>query len=170
MERGPGGSRAGGDQRWSSNINGQTLPEATPDKLVVQRYLRLDPFDPGKLTLSTSVIWKAATYGSLFNRPYSLAPDYTLLNFRLTFRDAKDRYSVIGYVNNALDAQGFDGATGTLLQTGTAPGAIPGIPEIILNNRSYTAPRDVRGRVPVPLPLGGSPARLRPAWTQISNV
>ena len=97
-------------------------------------------FDPGKLIFSTTVVWKAATYGSLFNRPYSLAPDYTLVNFRLTWRDAKDRYSVIGYVDNALDAQGFDGATGTLLQTGTAPGGTP-VPEIILNNRSYTAPR-----------------------------
>ena len=122
------------------NINGQTLPEATPDKLSFNGIYVCGLRSRETDHLSTTVVWKAATYGSLFNRPYSLAPDYTLLNFRLTWRDAKDRYSVIGYVDNALDAQGFDGATGTLLQTGTAPGGVPN-PEIILNNRSYTAPR-----------------------------
>jgi len=141
---GPGGTlvqetRGPGVTNLSQNINGQTLPEATPDKISFNG-IYVWTFDPGKLILSTTVVWKAATYGSLFNRPYSLAPDYTLLNFRLTFRDAKDRYSVIGYVNNALDAQGFDGATGTLLQAGSAPAGVPN-PEIILSNRSYTAPR-----------------------------
>jgi iron complex outermembrane receptor protein len=128
-----------GGANISQNINGQTLPEATPDKVSFNGIYTWT-FDPGKLILSTSVIWKAATYGSLFNRPYSLAPDYTLVNFRLTWRDAKDRYSVIGYVNNATDALGFDNATGTLLQAGTTPAGTPN-PEIILSNRSFTAPR-----------------------------
>jgi iron complex outermembrane receptor protein len=137
---GPGGTliqETRGAANISQNINGQTLPEATPDKISFNGIYTWT-FDPGKLILSTSVIWKAATYGSLFNRPYSLAPDYTLVNLRLTWRDAKDRYSVIGYVNNATDALGFDGATGTLLQAGNVAGTVP---ERILSLHSLTAPR-----------------------------
>src|SRR4029077_2432631 len=109
---------------------GQTLPEATPDKVSFNG-LYTWTFDPGKLIFSTSVIWKAATYGSLFNRPYSLSPAYTLVNFRLTWKDAQDRYSIVAFVNNATDALGFDGSTGTLLQAGNVAGTVP---QIILNN------------------------------------
>ena len=65
-------------------------------------------FEPGKLILSGSYIWKDATYGVLFNRPYALAPSYDMANFRATFKDAKDRYDLIAYVNNVFDKQGYD--------------------------------------------------------------
>ncbi|HVM99505.1 MAG TPA: TonB-dependent receptor [Caulobacteraceae bacterium] len=128
-----------GGAALSQNITGQTLPEATPDKVSFNG-LYTFTFDPGKLVFSTSVIWKSATYGSVFNRPYSLSPAYTLVNFRATWTDKDNRYSVIGFVNNAFDERGFDNSTGTLLQAGTAPAGSPN-PQIILHNFSLTAPR-----------------------------
>jgi iron complex outermembrane receptor protein len=121
----------------TQNLVGQTLPQSPPDKLSFNG-LYTWTFDPGKLIFSTSVIWKSATYGSLFNRPYDLSPSYTMVNFRLTWRDAKDRYSVVGFVNNAFDDRGFDGTTGTLLQ---AANAATGAQQDILTNESLTAPR-----------------------------
>ena len=123
----------------AQNITGQTLPESPPDKISFNGLYTFD-FDPGKLTLSTTVIWKSATFGSVFNRPYSQSPSYTLVNFRATWTDRANRYSVIAFVNNAFDSNGYDGSTGTLLQTGTAPAGVPN-QELILHNFSLTAPR-----------------------------
>jgi iron complex outermembrane receptor protein len=128
-----------GGSALAQNIVGQTLPEATPDKISFNG-LYTFTFDPGKLILSTTVIWKGATYGSVFNRPYSLSPDYTLWNLRATWTDKDNRYSVIAFINNVLDSNGYDGSTGTLLQAGTAPAGSP-IPQQILHNFSLTAPR-----------------------------
>ncbi|HEX3407988.1 MAG TPA: hypothetical protein VHS81_12175, partial [Caulobacteraceae bacterium] len=75
-------------------------------------------FDPGKLTLSGSLIWKDKTYGDIFNNPLNLAPAYYTLNFRAVWDDAKDRYSIIGYVNNATDTIGYDNVTQTTLFPG----------------------------------------------------
>jgi iron complex outermembrane receptor protein len=139
---GPGGTmvqETRGGAALAQNINGQTLPEATPDKISFNG-LYTFTFDPGKLILSTTVIWKGATYGTVFNRPYSLSPDYTLWNLRATWTDKDNRYSIIGFINNVLDSNGYDGSTGTLLQAGTAPAGSPN-PQIILHNFSLTAPR-----------------------------
>ena len=53
----------------------------------------------------------------MFNRPYALAPSYGEANFRLTFNDAKDRYTVIAFVNNAFDTVAYDRQFGSLLNS-----------------------------------------------------
>jgi iron complex outermembrane receptor protein len=126
-----------GGSALAQNINGQTLPESPPDKISFNALYTMK-FDPGNLVFSTSVVWKSATYGAVFNRPYDLAPAYTTLDFRLTWKDAMDRYSIVGFVKNATDAHGFDGATGTLLQAGNTAGTVP---QVIDQSLFLTAPR-----------------------------
>jgi iron complex outermembrane receptor protein len=123
-------------------LKGQKLPEATPNKFSANA-LYTWTFDPGKLTLSASYIWKDDTYGSLFNRPYALAPSYNEADFRVTWADAAGRYKVIAFVNNAFDEQGFDRQTGTLLQTGLISATTPALnrPESIVNNVGLIPPR-----------------------------
>ncbi len=128
------------------NLKGNKLPDSAPNKFTVNA-LYTWSFGPGKLTLSGTYIWKDSTYGTLFNRPYSLAPSYDQANFRLTWADAKERYKVIAFVDNAFNSTGFDGQSGTLFAAGTpittsTGGATSGgLAETILRNPSLIAPR-----------------------------
>jgi iron complex outermembrane receptor protein len=138
----PGASTAGctnavGATALVQNLNGQKLPEAPPNK-VSANALYSWTFDPGKLTLSGTYIWKDATYGSLFNRPYSQAKAYNEADFRLTWADAGGRYKVIAFVANAFDTQGYDRQTGNLLKVGSLA---TGAPEIIVENQGLIPPR-----------------------------
>ena len=122
----------------TQNLKGQKLPESPPNK-VSANALYTFTFDPGKLILSASYIWKDSTYGSLFNRPYAKAPSYDIANLRATFKDAKGRYDLIAYVNNVFDQQGYDRQTGSLLRAAGVPSA--GTPEAIVSNVGLIPPR-----------------------------
>jgi iron complex outermembrane receptor protein len=99
------------------NLQGSQLPEAPPNKVSFNgQYVWT--FDPGKLTFSASVIWKDKTFGDIFNNPLNQAPAYYTLNLRAVWDDAKDRYSIIGYVNNVTNTLGFDNVTQTTLFPG----------------------------------------------------
>jgi hypothetical protein len=125
----------------TQNLKGNQLPEAPPNKVSLNGLYSWS-FEPGKLTLSATYIWKDATYGSLFNRGYAKAPAYNEADFRLTWADSKGRYNVIAYVNNAFDELGYDGQTGTLLRAGTAATSInPETAEVIVRDPSLIAPR-----------------------------
>ncbi len=120
----------------AQNIKGQTVPSATPNKISFNTLYTFH-FDPGRLTLSGTVIWKDGTYYSVFNRPYNFAPQYAVANFRAVWSDAKDRYNVILFVNNVFNTLGSDGSAGTLLlaeQAGVAPDIVTG--------RALVAPRE----------------------------
>ncbi|HEY3797528.1 MAG TPA: TonB-dependent receptor [Caulobacteraceae bacterium] len=124
----------------TQDLTGESLPQATPNKFSINGLYTLT-FDPGKLTLSGTVIWKDKTYGSLFNRPYAQAPAYSQVNLRATFTDTKDRYSVILYGNNVFNTLGSDGTTGSALlseSTAAAEGFSP--TNFIVENESLTAP------------------------------
>jgi iron complex outermembrane receptor protein len=121
----------------TQNLKGQKLPEAAPNKVSLNA-LYSWTFDPGKLTLSASYIWKDATYGSLFNRPYAKAPAYDEADFRLTWAGANAHYKIIAFVANAFDEKGYDRATGSLLQTGNP---VAGVPEAIISNIGLIPPR-----------------------------
>src|SRR5262249_55463726 len=84
----PGSNTQGGAPLPSGvnpkNLPGATLPEAPENKVAFNGQYAFH-FEPGTLTLSASYIWKDATYGSIFNRPLSLAPAYSIVNLRATW-------------------------------------------------------------------------------------
>ncbi|HZZ67820.1 MAG TPA: hypothetical protein VFE18_06580, partial [Phenylobacterium sp.] len=132
----PGASTSGcantpGAPVQTQNLKGQQLPESPPNKVSANAIYTWN-FEPGKLTASVSYIWKDATYGGLFNRPYDLAPAYDQVNLRAVWSDRNDTYNLIAYVNNVFDTQGFDGAVGNL----QAPGFITSSFSL-LNPRTY---------------------------------
>ncbi|HEX3886823.1 MAG TPA: TonB-dependent receptor [Phenylobacterium sp.] len=132
----PGASTSGcnntpGAAVQTQNLKGQQLPESPPNKVAANAIYTWN-FEPGKLTASASYIWKDATYGGLFNRPYDLAPAYDQVNLRAVWSDKNDTYNLIAYVNNVFDKEGFDGAVGNL----QAPGFITSSFSL-LNPRTY---------------------------------
>jgi iron complex outermembrane receptor protein len=137
----PGANTSGcknavGSTAIAQNIQGQTVPSATPNKVSFNTLYTFH-FDPGQLTLSGTLVWKDGTYYDVFNRFYNFAPQYTEVNLRAVWSDAKDRYNVILFVNNVFNTTGYDGAAGTLL-LGEQLGAKPNI----LDSFALTAPRE----------------------------
>jgi iron complex outermembrane receptor protein len=117
----------------SQNVVGQEIPGAVPNKVSFNAVYTFN-FEPGKLSLSGSIIWKDATYDSVFNRPYTLQPPYDQVNLLANWSDAKGRYNIILFCNNLFNSIGYDGAAGVLLGT-------TGTKEDILSSPFLTAPR-----------------------------
>jgi iron complex outermembrane receptor protein len=89
------------------NLVGSTLPESPPNKVSLNALYTLT-FDPGKLVLSASYVWKDKTYGVIFNNPQNLAPAYSQVNVRAEWDDAKDRYNLSFFVDNLFNTTGYD--------------------------------------------------------------
>jgi iron complex outermembrane receptor protein len=122
----------------TQNLKGQTLPEAPPNKVSLTGIYTLN-FDPGKLALSGSYIWKDKTFGTLFNRQYSEAPELNQVNLRAIWTSANDNWNLIAYVDNVLDRTNRDSRSGSLLQAPTAPGQVGvlSINDALVNPRTY---------------------------------
>jgi iron complex outermembrane receptor protein len=134
----PGANTQGCTQNSATlvqNIVGQTIPGATPNKVSVNAIYTWS-FDPGKLSLSGSVIWKDNTYDSIFNRYYSLQPQYTQVNLLLAWAGANKHYNINLFCNNLFNTLGYDGAGGLLLGDGYY-----GKSENIISDPLLTAPR-----------------------------
>jgi len=120
----------------TQNLKGNQLPEAPPNKFSLNVIYTFQ-FDPGKLALSGSYIWKDRTYGSLFNRPYNLAPSFNQFNFRAVFTSANENWNVIAYIDNAFDAKNRDSRTASLVQAPTLDATgqvVPGSGVLTLND------------------------------------
>ena len=104
------------------NVNGQTVPQSPRHKVAVNANYTWR-FVPGALNLSSSYIWKAKTYDSIFNEPYYLAPSYSQVDARLTWNDASDRYTVFLYGKNLANRIGYSNVDAQAVlfnQNGTA--------------------------------------------------
>jgi iron complex outermembrane receptor protein len=92
------------------DMAGNRLPNQPRHKAVVNGSYVFN-LAPGDLTLSATYAWKGETYYSIFNRHYNLADSYGVWDFRATWNDADDRYSIVGYVRNATDELVIDGVS-----------------------------------------------------------
>ncbi len=90
---------------------GNTIPES-PRNRVTSNGNYTWHFTPGSLNYSLSYIWKSATYGSIFNQPWNLAPKYSQVDSRLTWTDAADRFTVFAYVKNLQNKTNADAVLG----------------------------------------------------------
>ena len=115
------------------NLKGEQIPNAIPNKVSFNTLYTFN-FEPGKLTLSGTVLWQDATYDAVFNRSYNLEPPFSTVNLRATWNSADGHYTVIAFMDNVFNTVGFDGAAGVLLATS-------GSAEDILSDPALTAPR-----------------------------
>jgi iron complex outermembrane recepter protein len=105
------GLPGGGFQRIQS-LKGNDLPNAPRNKIAIAANYTWN-FEPGSLTASLSYSWRDNAYGSLFQRWYNRAPTWDQVDARVLWKDADDRFEVIGFVKNIFDDIGYDqGATG----------------------------------------------------------
>jgi iron complex outermembrane receptor protein len=133
-----GAPTASGQQAQS--LVGQTVPESPRNKVGINGNYTFD-FASGSLNFSTSFFWKDATYQSVFNRPYSLAPSYTQVDLRLSWTDVSRRFTLIAYAKNVFDTLGYDGASGTEVTPSFLGGTVPA--GTVARTVSLTPPRTV---------------------------
>jgi iron complex outermembrane receptor protein len=120
----------------SQSVHGQNVPQSPKNKASLNANYRFE-FEPGSLTLSASDTWKDATYFSIFNRSYNLAPSYYQVDVRATWADTANRYSIVGYIRNATNSRGYDGYNGALVGQSYTIGG----PQTVGENISLTPPR-----------------------------
>ncbi len=120
------------------DLKGSPLYQSPKNKLALNANYTFD-FEPGSLTLSGTYTWTDKTIYQPFENPAFSVPSYGTADFRAIWRDAQDRYTVIGFVKNAFDKSGFT-STGS-----TNPTAVFGSPNpgLVYNGVTYLRQTDV---------------------------
>lgn len=88
------------------DLAGTSMPLSPRNKVTVNAVYTLD-FTPGALSLSGTYAWTDRLHYDLFDTPLYQAKARGEASFRATWRDAEDRFTLIGFVNNAFDEEGF---------------------------------------------------------------
>jgi iron complex outermembrane receptor protein len=105
----------------STNLNGATLPISPRHKVALNSNYTWT-FNRGYLNASASYVYKAPTFSSVFNEPYTTAPGYSTWDFRTTWTDSENRYTAFLYCHNCTNKVGFDSlASGASIQSLTDP-------------------------------------------------
>ncbi len=125
--------------QFLQDLHGYTLPNSAKHRFTVNGNYTWR-LDPGSVTASATVVWRGAQFGSIFDRPYYKSPDFWQVDGRLTYRDKDDHYTIIAFVKNLLDDEGYaNGATATRRAgtTPTFPNPTPGRTGVFGQNPTY---------------------------------
>lgn len=114
------------------DLEGSRLFQSPEHKVAMNANYTWD-FEPGSLIASGTAFWTDETIYQPFDNPAFAVPAYTVADFRLIWRDIEDRYSVIGFVKNAFEEEGFT-STGS-----TNPTAVFGNPNpgLVVGGQTY---------------------------------
>ncbi len=92
-------------------IAGNPLPQSPENKIVLQGNYTWH-LDAGSVTAGTVYSWVDTQQSTIFDTRDYRAPAFALWDLRMLYRDNDDRFTVIGYVKNALNEEGFGSVTG----------------------------------------------------------
>jgi len=128
----PGAQPSGGTavtnnvQLVFQDLKGSPLYQSPKNKFAFNGNYTFE-FDPGSLILSATYTWTDKTIYQPFNDPAFQVPSYGTADFRAIWKEAKNQYSVIAFVKNAFDKDGFT-STGSTNPTATYANPNPGSP------------------------------------------
>src|SRR5690606_32432450 len=99
----------------AQNVKGNKLPGSPEQKVAVNMNYTFD-FAAGSLTPSVSYSWRDRQSSgglsvSAFSGGRNSTPSYDTWDGRITWTDAKGRFSIIGYVANMLDDETVNSAS-----------------------------------------------------------
>ncbi|HEY9236320.1 MAG TPA: TonB-dependent receptor, partial [Phenylobacterium sp.] len=108
LAQGPGaqpvGSPIGG--RVFQSVVGNDLPLSPENKVTLGATYDIH-FTPGTLTLGATASYIDPQKSTLFNNPIYWTDSFTTGDLRALWRDAEDRFTVIGFVKNVTDEVGY---------------------------------------------------------------
>lgn len=91
------------------SIVGNRLPQAPEHKLAVNTTYTF-MLDKGDLTLGGSYIYRDKAYANVFTRSYNQSPSWDQVDLRAFWKPTGGKYTVIAYVKNVFDTEGYDAA------------------------------------------------------------
>ncbi len=114
------------------DLAGSKIYQSPENKFALNANYTFD-FTPGSLILSGTYTWVDETTYQPFDNPDFAVPAYGTADLRVLWKDAQDRYSLIGYVKNLTDEEGF---TSTSSTNPTAVFADPN-PGLVVGSAAY---------------------------------
>ena len=111
----PGAVAAGAQPVGSGGAQtlvGNSLPNSPEVKYTVGANYTWN-WAPGSLTLGGTYSYTDDLQSNVFSNPVATAPSNEIADFRLLWSDAKDRYTIIGFVKNAFDEVGYIRSSGS---------------------------------------------------------
>jgi iron complex outermembrane receptor protein len=114
------------------DLKGSQLFQSPENKFAFNGNYTFD-FTPGSLILSATYTWTDKTIYQPFKDPAFEVPAYGTADFRVLWKDADEKYSIIGYVKNAFDEQGYT-STGSTNPTAVFANPNPGL---IVGGKAY---------------------------------
>ncbi|MET0272658.1 MAG: TonB-dependent receptor [Phenylobacterium sp.] len=102
------------------SIVGNRLPQAPKHKLALNGAYSFD-MEPGALTLSATYLYRSSAYANVFTREYNKAPSWDQVDLRAHWQPNGGKYTIIGYVKNVFDTEGYDAAVAGAQRNPPAP-------------------------------------------------
>ncbi|WP_293378418.1 TonB-dependent receptor, partial [Phenylobacterium sp. SCN 70-31] len=91
------------------SVVGNSLPQAPKHKLALNGLYTFD-MEPGSLTLGATYLYRSKSYANVFERDYNSAPSWDQVDLRAIWAPTGGKYTVIAYVKNLLDDDGYAAA------------------------------------------------------------
>lgn len=117
----------------AQTLVGNSLPNSPEVKYTVGANYTWN-WTPGALTLGGTYSYTDDLQSNVFSNPIATAPSNEIADFRILWNDAQNRYTVIGFVKNAFDEEGF------IRSSGSSPTAVGSRQQVgLIYPRTYGA-------------------------------
>ena len=91
------------------SVKGNRLPQAPEQKVAVNGSYTFDT-NAGALTLGATYLYRSEAYANVFTRTYNMAPSWDQVDLRAFWQPTGGKYTLIAYVKNVFDTEGYDAA------------------------------------------------------------
>jgi len=91
------------------SVEGNSLPQAPKHKVALNGTYTFE-MDPGNLTLGATYLYRSESYANVFERDYNRAPSWDQVDLRALWQPTGGKYTVIAYVKNVFDTDGYAAA------------------------------------------------------------
>jgi iron complex outermembrane receptor protein len=78
--------------------------------------------DAGSLVLGATYLYRSEAYANVFTRTYNEAPAWDQVDLRAFWQPTGGKYTLIAYVKNVFDTEGYDAAVEGSQRNPPAPG------------------------------------------------
>ncbi|MEZ5937620.1 MAG: TonB-dependent receptor [Hyphomonadaceae bacterium] len=99
------------DDATGTSVEGNILPNAAKNKIAFNTSYKFNLPDGSTLMPSLNYYWRDKFTSSVFNDADTYTPEYDQTDARLIWNDAGGQYTVIGWVKNVFDQEGYDSAS-----------------------------------------------------------
>ena len=104
------------------SVEGNRLPQAPEHKIALNGAYTFDT-DAGALTLGATYLYRSEAYANVFTRTYNEAPSWDQVDLRAFWQPTGGKYTVIAYVKNVFDTEGYEAAVAGSQRNPPAGGA-----------------------------------------------